>query len=160
MKSKKFMFVAIAITILLSVPVLAIGGSKGYLVPVTVKKADRSEIKGYIVLSPKEIQRLGSWVSGSASRRVDRRMRLWPAQELRKNAPRLLSFDRIMFTEGGYELRISYGRGKKPVDVNNFFTENGIRFTTDASHPDILPGVLASGEVLWIRRTGDPREIR
>jgi hypothetical protein len=160
MKSKKLGFIAIAITILLSVPPLALGGSKSYLVPVKIGKTDRTLIKGYIVLSPKEIQRLGSWVSGSASRRVDRRMRLWPSQEVRKNAPRLLGFERIRFVEGGYDLDISYGRGKKSVYALNFFSKNRIKFTTDATHPDILPQLLAPGEVIWIKRTGTPREIR
>jgi hypothetical protein len=160
MKSKKLGFIAIAITILLSISSLAFGGKENYLVPVKIRKTDRTLIEGYIVLSPKEIQRLGSWVSGSASRRVDRRMRLWPSQEVRKKAPRLLSFDRIRFVEGGYDLDISYGRGKKPVYALNFFSKNRIKFTTDASHPDVLPQLLAPGEVIWIKRTGDPERIQ
>lgn len=101
MKSKKLGFVAIAITILFSVSVLAIGRSKGYLVPVKTRKMDRTLIEGYIVFSPKEIQCLSSWVSGSVLRRVDRRIILWSSQEARRNAPKPLSFERIRFMEGG-----------------------------------------------------------
>ena len=46
MRSKKPGLAIIAMTILLSLPLLAFGGSGDYLVPVTIKKADRAEIKG------------------------------------------------------------------------------------------------------------------
>jgi len=160
MKSKKLGFIAIAIIILFSVSSLAFGKSESYLVPVKIRKTDRTLIEGYIVFSPGEIQRLGSWVSGSALKRVGRRERSWSSQEVRRNAPGLLNFQRIMFSEGGYELLISYRAGKKPVDANNFFSRKGIRFTTDASHADVLPLILAPGQVIWIERTGKPQKIR
>lgn len=160
MKSKTLGFAAIAIIILLSVSSLAFGKSESYLVPVKIGKADRTLIEGYIVLSPGEIQRLGSWVSGSALKRKGRRERPWSSQEVRRNAPGLLDFDRIRFSEGGYELHITHGHGKKPVDANNFFSREGIRFTTDASHADVLPRILAPGQVIWIERTGKAQKIR
>ncbi len=160
MKSKKFGFAVIAIVILLSLPPLAFGKSQSYLVPVTIRKTDRTLMKGYIVLSEEEIRRLGSWVSGSALKRGGRRERPWSSQEVRRNAPGLLDFDRIRFMEGGYELSISYGHRKKPVDANNFFSRKRIRFTADASNPDVLPHTLSPGQVIWIKRTGRPVKIR
>jgi hypothetical protein len=160
MKSKTLGFAAITIIILLSVSSLAFGKSGSYLVPVKIRKTDRTLIEGYIVFSPGEIQHLGSWVSGSALKRVGRRERPWSSQEVQGNAPGLLNFQRITFSEGGYELHITYGSGKKPVDANNFFSRNRIRFTTDASHADILPRILAPGEVIWIKRTGKAVRIR
>ncbi len=160
MKSKKLGFAVIAIIIPLLVSPLAFGKSESYLVPVKIRKADRTLMEGYIVFSPGEIQRLGSWVSGRGLKRVGRRGKPWTSQEVRKNAPGLLDFDRIMFMEGGYELSISYGHRKKPVDANNFFSRNRIRFTTDASNPDVLPHTLSPGQVIWIKRTGEPQKIR
>ena len=160
MKSKKLGLIAIAIIILLSISSLAFARSESYLVPVKISKTDRTLITGYIVLSPGEIQRLGSWVSGSSLKSVGRRERPWSSQEVRRNAPRLLGFQRIRFTEGGYEVIITYGNGKKPVFALNFFSQKRIRFTTDASHHDVLPQLLAPGEVIWIKRTGKPKRIR
>jgi hypothetical protein len=96
MKSKMLGFAAIAVIVLLSVPSLTLGGSEDYLVPVTIRKANRTLMKGYIVLSEEEIQRMGSWVSGSFGRRG----RPWTLQKVQKNAPRLLEFERITFREG------------------------------------------------------------
>jgi hypothetical protein len=160
MKSKKLGFAVLAIIILFSISSLAFGGKENYLVPVKISKTDRTLITGYIVLSPGEIQRLGSWVSGSTLKRVGRRERPWSSQEVRRNAPRLLDFKWIRFREGGFELDITYRNGKKPVFALNFFSQKGIRFTTDASHADVLPQLLAPGEVIWIKRTGKPKRIR
>ena len=160
MRSKKLGFAVIAIIILFSISSLAFGGKENYLVPVKISKTDRTLMEGYIIVSPSEIQRLGSWVSGSALKRVGRRGKPWSSQQVRRNAPKLLGFERIMFTEGGYELYITYGQGKKPVDALNFFSRKGIRFTTDTSHHDVLPQLLAPGEVIWIKRTGKPQKIR
>jgi len=160
MKSKKLGFAIMTIIILLSVSSLAFGKSEGYLVPVKIRMADRSLIQGHIILSPGEIQRLGSWVAGSTLKRKGRRERPWSSQEVRRNAPTLLGFDRIGFTEGGCELLITYRKEKKPVDALNFFSQKSIRFTTDASHHDVLPQLLAPADVIWIKRTGKPQEIR
>ena len=160
MKSKTLGFIAITIIIMLSISSLALGKSGSYLVPVKISKTDRTLIEGYIVLSAQEIQRLSSWVSGSALKRKGRRERPWTSQEVRRNAPRLLDFKRIMFNEGGYELYITYGNGKKPVFALNFFSRKRIRFTTNASYADVLPRTLAPGEVIWIKRTGKPKKIR
>jgi hypothetical protein len=160
MKSKKLGFAIMTIMILLSVSSLAFGKSESYLVPVKIKKADRSLIEGYIVFSPQEIQRLGSWVSGSALKRVGRRERPWTSQEVRRKAPKLLQFELIRFLEGGSELYVTYRREKEPIDGNNFFSPKGIQFTTDRLNPDLLPQFLAPGKIRWIERTGSPREIR
>jgi hypothetical protein len=160
MKSKKLGFAVFAIIIVLSISSLASGGKESYLVPVQISKTDQTLIEGYIVFSGEEIQRLGSWVSGSSLKRTGRRERPWSSQQVRRNAPRLLGFDRIGFSEGGYEIFITYRNGKKPVYANNFFSGNRIRFSTHASHADVLPQVLAPGEVFWIKRTGEPERIR
>jgi len=168
MKSKKlgFLFLAIAIIMVLSVPVLAIGGSKGYLVPVTIGKADRTRMDGYIVFAEKEIHRMAYWGSaglregsGTSATRKNQRV-VWAPQEGRKSPPNLLMFESIRFMEGGHELFITYGKGKKALDANNFFSGKKIRFTKDSSHADILPQLLAPGEVLWIKRTGEPMSIK
>jgi hypothetical protein len=160
MKSKTLGFAIMAIIIMLSISSLALGKSGSYLVPVKISKTDRTLIKGYIVLSAQEIQRLGSWVSGSSLKRKGSRERPWSSQEVRRNTPRLLGFDRIRFIEGGYELYITYGNGKKPVFALNFFSRHRIRFTTNASYADVLPRTLAPGEVIWIKRTGKAQKIR
>lgn len=166
MRSKELGFIAIAIIILLSVSSLAFGKSGSYLVPVKIRKTDRSLIEGYIILSPKEIQCLGSWVSRSTFKRAGRRERswttqqVWTSQQVRENAPRLLGFDRIRFSEGGYELFIAYGNGKKPVDANNFFSPKGIHFTTSSSNPHVLPQYVHPEKVRWIKRTGRPMRIK
>ena len=160
MKSKKLGFAVIAIIILFSISSLAFGGKENYLVPVKISKTDRTLMEGYIIVSPSEIQRLGSWVSRRELKRVGRRERPWSSQQVRRNAPKLLEFRRIMFMEGGYELSISYGHRKKPVDAHNFFSRKGIRFTTDTSHHDVLPHTLSPGQVIWIKRTGKPQKIR
>jgi hypothetical protein len=160
MKSKKLGFAVLAIIILFSISSLAFGGKGNYLVPVKISKTDQTLMVGYIVLFPEEIQRLGSWVSGSTLKRKGGRERPWSSQKVRRNAPRLLDFKSIRFMEGGFELDITYGNGKKPVFALNFFSEKGIRFTTDASHHDVLPQLLAPGDVIWIERTGKPKRIR
>jgi hypothetical protein len=162
MKSKTLGFAIMTIIILFSISSLALGKSGSYLVPVKISKTDRTLIEGYIVFSPAEIQRLGSWVSvsGNELKRVGRRERPWSSQQVRRNAPGLLNFKRIMFSEGGYEFLITYPHGKKPVYANNFFSRNRIRFTTDASHADVLPRILAPGQVTWIKRTGKAERIK
>jgi hypothetical protein len=160
MKSKKLGFAVLAIIILFSISSVAFGGKENYLVPVKISKTDQTLITGYIVFSSKEIQRLGSWASGSSLKRIGRRERPWSSQDVRRNAPRLLDFKSIRFTEGGYELFITYGKGRKPVFALNFFSEKRIRFTTDRSNPNVLPQLLAPGEVIWIKRTGKPKRIR
>ena len=159
MKSKKLGCAIIGIIILLSVPALAFGGSGDYLVPVTIKKTDRAEIKGYLVLHGDEILRMGS---GTSSRRGEERHRmvLWGSQRGGKDPSGLLEFQSIRFTEGGHEVFISYGHGKHTVATNNFFSSKGIQFTPGASNLDILPKFLDPGKILWIERTGRPQKIK
>ena len=144
MKSKKSGFAAIAITILLSIPPLAFGESESYLVPVKIRKADRAEIKGYIVLHNEEILRLGAEAS----------LKKW------EDPSKLLEFELIKFMEGGSEVYISYRYEKEPLVTTNFFSPKGIQFTTNASNPDVLSQFLAPGEIRWIKRTGRPEKIR
>lgn len=144
MKSKKSGFAAIAITILLSIPPLAFGESESYLVPVKIRKADRAEIKGYIVFHEEEILRMGS---DASSRKL-------------QDPSKLLEFELIKFMEGGSELYISYRYQKEPLVTGNFFLRKGIQFTTDRLNPDVLSQFLAPGEIRWIERTGRPRKIQ
>lgn len=159
MKSKKLGFAVIAIIILLSVPPLAFGKSESYLVPVTIGKTDRTLMEGYIVFSPKEIQRLGSWVSGRGIKKSHRRGP-WVTQGGRRAPSKLLEFHRITFKEGGHAVFITYRSKKTPVAAKNFFSRKGIQLTTDASNPDVLPQLLPRGKILWIERTGEPQKVR
>ena len=144
MKSKKLGFAAIAIIILLSIPPLAFGKSGSYLVPVTIKKADRGEIKGYIVFHEEEIIRMAS---GASSRR-------W------QDPSKLLEFELMKFMEAGSEVYISYRFEKEPIVTVNFFSPKGIHFTTNALNPNILPKFLHPGKIRWINRTGRPVKIQ
>jgi len=159
MRSKKLGFAVIGIIILLSVSPLAFGKSESYLVPVTVKKADRSEIKGYIVFHEDEIKRMGLWVSPGRKKESRRRF-LWASQSGRKDHSNPLEFHQIRFREGGNEVFISYRRGKEPIDGNNFFSPMGIQFTTSSSNPHVLPQYLHPGKIRWIERTGRPAKIQ
>jgi hypothetical protein len=144
MKSKKLGFAIIALTILLSLPLLAYGDSGDYLVPVKIKKADRSEIEGYIVLHNKEILRLGAQAS----------LKKW------EDPSKLLEFELIKFMEGGGEVFISYQYEKEPIVTVNFFSAKGIHFTTNRLNPDVLPQYLHPGKIRWITRMGRPKEIQ
>ena len=159
MRSKKFGFAIIAIIILMAVPLVASGKSEGYLVPVTIKKADRSEIKGYIIFHEDEIKRMGLWVSPGRKKESRHRV-LWNSQMGRKDHSNLLEFHQIRFREGGTEVFISYQRGKEPIDGNNFFSPKGIHFTTSSSNPHVLPQYLHPGNIRWIERTGRPAKIQ
>jgi len=144
MKSKMLGFAAIAMIILLSIPSLALGGSEDYLVPVTIKKVDKTEIKGYIVLHKEEILRLGAEAS----------LKKW------EDPSKLLDFELMKFMEGGSEVCIWYRHKKEPLVGANFFSPKGIHFTTRAWNPDVLPLYLHPGKVGWIKRTGRPERIR
>ena len=144
MKSKKLGFATIAMIILLLVPPLALGGSEDYQVPVTIKKVDKTEIKGYIVFHKEEIIRMAS---GASSRR-------W------QEPSKLLEFEVMKFMEGGSEVYISYRFEKEPLVTVNFFSPKGIHFTTNSSNPDILPKFLHPGRIRWIKRTGRPVKIQ
>ena len=143
MKSKKLGFATIAMIILLLVPPLALGGSEDYQVPVTIKKVDKTEIKGYIVLHNKEILRLSAEAS----------LKRW------KDPSKLLGFEVIKFMEGGSEVCIWYRHEKDPLVTGNFFSPKGIQFTTNRSNPDVLPQYLHPGKIRWIKRTGRPERI-
>lgn len=166
MKSKKLCTAAIAVILLLSIPPLVFGGSEGCLVPVTIGKADKTRMEGYVLFSEKEMYRMASWGSAglrrgsrtSASRKHQRV--IWESKKGRKGPPTLLMFTGMKFTEGGHEIFITYGHGKKTIGANNFFSGKRIRFTTRPSHADILPQLLAPGEIMWIKRTGKPEVIR
>jgi hypothetical protein len=159
MKWKNLGFATMAMITALCIASLACGGSGDYLVPVTIKKVDKSEIKGYIVLHADEILRLSSWTS-PGPRRESGRMVLWGSRKGEGDFSKLSAFERITFTEGGCEVFVSYGEGSHPIGANNFFSPKGIHFTTDASNPDVLPDFLHPGKIRWIKRTGRPREIR
>ena len=144
MKTKMLGFAAIAMIILLSVPPLALGGSEDYLVPVTIKKVDKTEIKGYMVLHHEEILRLGAEAS----------LKKW------EDPSKLLGFELMKFMEGGSEVCIWYRHEKDPLVTGNFFSPKGIHFTTNALNPDVLPQYLHPGKIRWIKRTGRPEKIR
>jgi hypothetical protein len=144
MKSKMLGFAAIAMIVLLSVPSLTLGGSEDYLVPVTIKKVDKTEIKGYIILHHEEILRLGAEAS----------LKKW------EDPSKLLAFESMKFMEGGSEVCIWYLHGKEPLVGANFFSAKGIHFTVRASNLDLLPHYLHPGNVRWIKRTGRPEKIR
>jgi hypothetical protein len=144
MKWKKLAFAPAAIIALLCLVTLAFGKSGDYLVPVTIHKADKSEIKGYIVLHADEILRLGSEAS------------LKRGEDLSK----LLEFELMKFMESGTEVFISYRFKKEPLVTLNFFSPKGIQFTTGTSNPDILPQYVHPGKIRWIKRTGRVQRIQ
>jgi hypothetical protein len=163
MRLKKITFAAIATIITLSVSTVAFSVPDRYLVPVEMKKADRTLIEGYIVLDGEEVYRMGAWISGRGLKKPRRRGE-WLSQGKRSrnqsSIPPMLDFESIGFREGGHEVAITYGRGKEPVNASNFLSGNRIRFTTNPRNPTVLPEVFPAGQVLWIKRTGKARKIR
>lgn len=160
MKSKKFGFAIIAIISVLCAASLTFGRSGEYLVPVIITKADGNTIRGYIVFHEDEINRMGSWVVSPGRKKESRDRVLWDAQRGNEDHSKLLGFHQIRFREGGNEVFITYGRGKEPIDGNNFFSPKGVQFTTDRLNPDVLPQFFVPGKIRWIERTGSPKEIR
>lgn len=143
MKWTKLGFAAVSIFALLCIGTLAFGKSADYLVPVTIKKADKTEIRGYIVLHAEEILRMGS---GTPSKK-------W------QDPRRLVEFELMKFMEGGSEVYVSYRFEKEPLCTVNFFSSKGIHFTTSSSNPHVLPHYLHPGKIRWIKRTGRPMSI-
>jgi hypothetical protein len=144
MKWKKLGFSAVATIALLCMVTLASGKSADYLVPVTINKADKTEIHGYIVLHADEILRLGSGAS----------LKRW------EDPSKLLEFELMKFIESGSEVLISYRFKKEPLVTVNFFSPKGIRFTTSMSNPDVVPQYVHPGKIRWIKRTGRPMRIK
>jgi hypothetical protein len=144
MKWKKLGFSTAAIIALLCMVTLASGKGGDYLIPVTISKADKTEIQGYIVLHADELLRLGSRAS----------LKRW------ENPSKLLEFELMKFMESGSEVYISYRFRKEPLVTVNFFSPKGIQFTTSRSNPDVLPQYIHPRQVRWIKRTGSPKEIR
>jgi hypothetical protein len=144
MKWKKFGFATVAIIALICMVTLAFGKSADYLIPVTVSKADKTEIQGYIVLHAGEILRLGLGAS----------LKKW------EDPSKLLEFELMKFMEGGSEVFLSYRFKKEPLVTTNFFSPKGIHFTTSTLNPDVLPQYIHPGKIRWIKRTGRPKEIR
>jgi hypothetical protein len=144
MKSKKPGFAMIIIITVLCITPLAFGGPGDYLVPVTVKKADRSEIKGYIIFHEEEIIRMASEASSKG----------------RQDPSKLLAFEVMKFREAGSEVVITYRHEKESLVTVNFFSPRGIQFTTNRLNPDVLPHYLRPGKIRWITRTGRPVKIQ
>lgn len=146
MKWKKLGFSAVAIIALLCMVTLASGKSGDYLIPVTVtiNKADKTEVQGYIVLHAEELLRMGS---GTSSRK-------W------QNPRKLVEFELMKFMEGGSEVYISYRFEKEPLVTVNFFSPKGIHFTTSSSNPHVLPRYLHPGRIRSIKRTGRPEKMK
>lgn len=144
MKWKKLGFSAVAIIALLCMVTLASGKSGDYLIPVTINKADKTEIQGYIVLHAEELLRMGSGISS----------RKW------QNPRKLVEFELMKFMEGGSEVYISYRFEKEPLVTVNFFSSKGIHFTTSSSNPHMLPRYLHPGRIRSIKRTGRPEKMK
>ena len=144
MKWKKLAFATVTIIALLCIAPLAFGKSGDYLIPVTMKKADKTEIQGYIVLHADEILRMGSGISS----------RKW------QDPRRLVEFEFMKFMEGGSEVYVSYRFEKEPLVTVNFFSPKGMHFTTSSSNPHVLPQYFHPGKIRWIKRTGRPMSIR
>ncbi|MFX1553973.1 MAG: hypothetical protein ACFFBV_08605 [Promethearchaeota archaeon] len=144
MKWKKLGFSAVAIIALLCMVTLASGKSGDYLIPVTINKADKTEVQGYIVLHAEELLRMGS---GTSSRK-------W------QNPRKLVEFELMKFMEGGSEVYISYRFEKEPLVTVNFFSPKGIHFTTSSSNPHVLPRYLHPGRIRSIKRTGRPEKMK
>ena len=163
MRSKKITFATIATIITLWVSTVAFSAADRYFVPIEMKKADRTLMNGYIFLDGEEVYRMGVWVSGRGLKKPQRRGE-WLSQGRRNRnqspIPPVLDFESIGFREGGFEAVIIYGRGKEPVNANNFFSGNRIRFTTDPRNPRVLPEVFPAGKLLWIKRTGKAQRIQ
>ena len=144
MKSKKLGFATAAIITLICMVTVAFGKSGDYLIPVTIKKADKAEMKGYLVLHGEEILRMGSGISSNK----------------RQDPRKLVEFELMKFMEGGSEVYISYRFEKEPLLTVNFFSPKGIHFTTSSSNPHVLPHYFHPGKIRWIKRTGRPERIK